>query len=105
MGGLGGRLCESGLEPQRCAYDKAYPQGAGRVRKEVTDGETIVTPQGNGNAGADVFVRPVADQGAEHHDIFFHKEARGLHADHEVLCGQEFRGSLPHLQSGGDDPG
>ena len=61
--------------------------------------------QGNGNAGADSLSRPVADQGAEHHDVFFHKEARGLHADHEVLRGQEFRGSLPNLQSGGDDPG
>ena len=61
--------------------------------------------QGNGNAGADGLVRPVADQGAEHHYVFFHKEARGLHADHEVLRGQEFRGSLPYLQSGGDGPG
>ena len=61
--------------------------------------------QGNGNAGADILSRPVADQGAEHHDVFFHKEARGLHTDHEVLRGQEFRGSLPNLQSGGDDPG
>ena len=55
--------------------------------------------------GADILSRPVADQGAEHHDVFFHKEARGLHTDHEVLRGQEFRGSLPNLQSGGDDPG
>lgn len=61
--------------------------------------------QGDGNAGLHVLVRPVADDGTEHDDVLFHEEAGRLHADHEVLRRQEFRGSLPYLQGGGDHPG
>lgn len=83
----------------RICGEPLYGQSVSREKFQAT------VFQGNGNAGADGLVRPVADQGAEHHYVFFHKEARGLHADHEVLRGQEFRGSLPYLQSGGDGPG